>query len=432
MVSVRHFAIYSSLYAGASLAQKGLVMLLMLWLARVLSTEQYAAFGLLYAVQTGFTSLAMAGIVEQVVARRHHRTGSKPAAGAGEMPLFLAQAFGLSVVTIGAMVATSSDTPVTLYEASWALAGGGITALSLLGAGLARLDHDHRASLVLGAGIPALGTLGAWLAVVWRPDSGAFFIGYAMGAALASVLAKGLPARRAPRTAGHPDLRQGFRQTLPYLVVGAMMWASGYGNLWIIDQWFSSETVAQYTLAFTLASVAQIAANAMNQVWAPRHYDLIRTLPARAVEDQCRRYYLILGLVISAVAIVVFLAFPLALEVGGGNLSSYASIRLGLLWLFAGYALSIPWWHAQNLFVVHGAGDALMRVLSWSTALGIVAWFGAMQLLGVSGLYLGYALMMTIRSLAVWWIASRQWGTELRWEGAALACLVLSICGAVA
>lgn len=432
MHSVRRFAAYSSLYAGASLAQKGAIMLLMLWLARVLSKEQYAAFGLLYAIQTGFTALAPAGIVEQVVARRHldlNKAGDSAGAAFLANRLLMFQASGLALITILIMAAVPSDSPVSLGNAIWALAGGGVTALALIGAGLARLDHDHRASLILGAGVPALGTLGAWLAVIVQANSGAFFMGYALGAAIALTLAKrALINETVPPTA---PLGDGLRQNLPYLVVGLMMWLSGYGNLWVIDQWFSRETVAQYTLAFTLASVVQIAANAMNQVWAPRHYDLIRTSPAHAVESSCRRYYLLLSLVVSGVAITVFLSLPLVLEYGGGNLSSYASIRHNLLWLFAGYALSIPWWHAQNLFVVHAAGDSLMKVLSWSTALGVFAWAIAMQFLGELGLYMGYALMMGVRSLAVWWIASRRWGAALHWEGATLTCLILLLFGAL-
>lgn len=433
-VSTRRLAMYSTLYAGASLAQKGLIMLLMLWLARVLSTEQYATFGLLYAVQTGFAALAMAGIVEQVVAQRHNMHGKEPAAsGSRGLPrgLFVAQTLGLAFVAITAMAVVPSRSSSSLHESLWSLAGGGITAFAMLRAGLARLDHDHGTSLILGAGVPTAGAVGAWVAVVWRPDNDAFFLGYAIGAGLALCAAQGR-LQTCPAPSGRRPLGQSFRRNVPYLIVGVMMWVSGYGNLWIVDQWFSSEIVAQYTLAFTLASVVQIAVNAMNQVWSPRHYDLIRSSPAAEVEVQCRRYYLLLGLVVSAVATVLFSALPMALELGGGNLSSYAAIRYGLLWLFAGYALSIPWWHAQNLFVVHGAGDSLMQVLSWSTALGVVAWATAMHLLGVLGLYMGYALMMGIRSLAVWRVAYGQWGTELRWEGAALACLILLICGAIA
>jgi O-antigen/teichoic acid export membrane protein len=410
-------------------------MLLMLWLARVLSTEQYAAFGLLYAVQTGFSTLVTAGIVEQVVAQRHSASGpqgtDRTAWLGTPRNLFAVQTGGLALVTIIAMFAVPSSSTLQFHESLWALAGGSITALALLWASLARLDHDHRTSLIFGAGVPAIGTLGAWAAVVWRPDNGAFFLGYAVGAgvALAAVLAR---ARISADTSPAPPLGRGLRQNTPYLVVGLMMWMSGYGNLWIIDRWFSSEVVAQYTLAFTLAAVTQIAANAMNQVWSPRHYDLIRSRPPREVEDKCKRYYLALGLVVSAVAVALFYGLTPALELGGGNLSSYTAIRHGLLWLFAGYALSIPWWHAQNLFVVHGAGDSLMQVLTWSTAAGVLVWLAAMQWLGVWGLYMGYALMMGIRSLAVWWIAHKRWGTELRWEGPALACLILLVCGATA
>jgi O-antigen/teichoic acid export membrane protein len=409
-------------------------MLLMLWLARVLSTEQYAAFGLLYAIQTGFSTLVPAGIVEQVVARRHSSSSHEAARIAWlgtPRNLFTVQTAGLALVTSVAILAIPTSSSLHFHESLWALAGGSITALAVLLASLARLDHDHRTSLIFGAGVPAVGTLGAWAAVVWRPDNGAFFLGYAVGAgvALAAVLAS---SRIRADASPAPSLGGGLRQNTPYLVVGVLMWMSGYGNLWIIDRWFSSEIVAQYTLAFTLAAATQIAANAMNQVWSPRHYDLIRSFPPREVEHKCRRYYLALGLVVSAVAVTLFYGLTPALELGGGNLSSYTAIRPGLLWLFAGYALSIPWWHSQNMFVVHGAGDSLMRVLTWSTAVGVLAWLAAMQWLDVWGLYMGYALMMGIRSLAVWWVAHRRWGTELRWEGAALACLILLVCGATA
>src|SRR5437016_5592843 len=65
---VKRLAYYASVYTGSAVLLKLAGFLLFMWLARTLPPEQYAAWGLLYALYTGITAFGQVGIIEAVVA----------------------------------------------------------------------------------------------------------------------------------------------------------------------------------------------------------------------------------------------------------------------------------------------------------------------------------------------------------------------------
>jgi hypothetical protein len=111
----------------------------------------------------------------------------------------------------------------------------------------------------------------------------------------------------------------------------------------------------------------------------------------------------------------------------GGNLTSYRDAGQGLTWLFAGYAVGMPWWHAQNYYYVNKQGGPLMRMVTLSTVLGLLVWFGLMMSLGAHGIYVGFFALMLIRSLVVWLHARALWPIRLMWHGPLVAVSMLLV-----
>jgi Na+-driven multidrug efflux pump len=96
-----------------------------------------------------------------------------------------------------------------------------------------------------------------------------------------------------------------------------------------------------------------------------------------------------------------------------------------LLLLFAAYAVSIPWWHAQNYFFANNQGRELMNVTIVGSIAGLLAWVAAALAWGVIGVYAGFFLQMLARSLAAFIAARRHWGVRLQWEGVVLSVLLM-------
>ena len=148
--------------------------------------------------------------------------------------------------------------------------------------------------------------------------------------------------------------------------------------------------------------------------------------PAAQLEARNQRFYRLQGLALGLCGAAVVLVLPPLLGLAGGNLLQYRSIGPDLSWLFAGYAVAIPWWHAQNYFLVHGQGRQLMSVVIASTVAGVAAWLLMMWAFGVVGVYAGFMVQMLIRSACIWWVARRAWSLRLAWQGPALALVLLA------
>jgi hypothetical protein len=123
----------------------------------------------------------------------------------------------------------------------------------------------------------------------------------------------------------------------------------------------------------------------------------------------------------------VLLILDPMIDIVGGNLSNYRDTGQGLAWLFAGYAVSAPWWHAQNYYYIHKQGGQLMRLVVLSTVLGIMFWLALMYILGEIGIYIGFFSLMLIRSLVVWMHARAVWSIRFAWHGPFIAiCIIMA------
>jgi O-antigen/teichoic acid export membrane protein len=427
-VRQRSMSWYALAYAGTGIAQKGLSFLLAMWLARTLSKEQYAHFGLLFALQSGLTAFAMAGIVEVVISflNTHRDAASRARLYRGANSVFLTLSAVLVVVATLVYAVYLRGTGIGPLPFACVLVGALLAAQFLVQSSLVRLEERHGDAIVFVFWAPMAGVAGAACAFALRPAVDSYFFGFAAASLLVLLAAR-------MRGIGHfaiatdvAEITPLRRSIAPYIAVAVLAWASGYGNVWVVEAIFTPAQVAEFAFAYTLSSILQLAANAMNQVWSPRFFKIVDTVPAAEIEAQNVKFYRMQGGLLGAVAAAFLAVLPYAQQLIGGNLSSY-HVTGGLAWLFAGYAVTIPWWHAQNYFLFKGEGSRLMRIVLATTVGGMIAWIGAMFIFGTGGIYVGFFLLMALRSAAIWLVARRLWSIRLAWQGPLLACALIAL-----
>jgi O-antigen/teichoic acid export membrane protein len=414
-------------YAGSASLQKGFGFVLFLWLARALPVEQYAHFGLLFALQTGLTTFASAGVIELTIAalKEHASPGSRMAIYARANLLNYALAVAGTVFAL-LVYRYLVQAPGSAAEFLSIVACGALTAFFANQAAFSRLDERHAMSLTIGFAVPVAGLVAAALAFwAWRSVP-AFFMGMAGGLAMAYGVFRF-------RAAGHGPAGDGWRPVipllvaaLPYIVITVLVWLGGYGNTYFVDAFFSSADVARFTFAYTLSSILQLVATSLNQVWSPRFFNSVGMQTVDQLEASNVRFFRLQGLALGVCGGFIVIVLPLVLNAAGGNLLQYRFVGADLTWLFAGYAVAIPWWHAQNYFLVYGQGRRLMFIVLYSTLAGVAVWLVLMKLMGVVGIYIGFMVQMLIRSACIWFVANRAWSLRLTWHGPVLALAVLA------
>jgi len=414
-------AIYAAAYGLAAIAHKGFGVLLFFGLAHGLPSSEYARFGLLYALQTGLITIATAGIVEVVIGQHAMQVNQ----GEGRPLYEVGNGLFVWLLPLATLVGVGIYSGFLLdYATVWdfllILTGAGLLAFFMLQATFFRLEEAHRPSLLLSFVPPVMGLALAYgVFLVWGTLT-SFFGGMAVALLVMFGMLhwQGLIHVRANlRVSNLVFVRQ---ELPPYILIGLLLWVTGYGSTYLVESFFNLAYVAKFTFAYTLSSALQLVATALNQVWSPRFFRLINAQPADQLERRNVLFYGWMGVVMGVVGGGLLILLRPAIDLFGGQLRSYRDITHGLDWLFAGYIVSIPWWHAQNYFYAHKEGGALLKRVSMATGLGLFAWVGLMLVLQEAGIYLGFCGLMLIRSLAVFEYAHKRWGIRLAWHGPAL------------
>lgn len=419
---------YALAYAGGAAFQKGIGFLLFLWLARVLSVEDYARFGLLFALQAGLATMAGAGIAESTIGllRAHAEPDGRRRLLDAANGVFLRLA-AVSTIAVGAgYLLTIRPGPQGITELLLVLAGGALTAFFALQAVLVRLDEDHGAALALGVGTPLAGIAAALLTFLIRPQVDSFYAGMAVGLALAFAITRAAGLGNYGVALRAPEARAIGRSLPPYLAIGFVTWLAGYGTTYLVEGFFETKHVATFAFIYTLSSIMQLVATSINQVWSPRVFRLAHEMPVAELERINMRFYALQGVVLGAVGGGMLLVAPPLIDLVGGNLVVYRDLGAELAFLLAGYAVSIPWWHTQNYFYVHGRGPSLMRIVLATNLVGLMIWIALMTQLGVMGVYIGFAAMTLLRSIGTWAVARRTWGLRFAWQGPLLALVLIA------
>lgn len=414
----RELIALSGLYGGSAVALRLTGAVVFLGLARALPVEDYARFGLIYALQQAFATFALAGIVEAVIGltKQHQHEVAEQRLFAAAHLAFLAMSVGCGAVAFVLWTSFFRNSP--LLVAVSAVGGGFVLALASLQAQLARLREQHVASVLLAVLPHFLGLgFGAAAIAVTGTLSG-YFVGFLCGA-FGAWLYLELRQYRFGRVATEfSDVQLVLGSMLPYVAVSFLGWLSGYGNNYVLEFIFERAEIAKFTLALTLSSFAQLVSSSLNQVWSPRFYKLVREREnPEELERSNQRFFDLQGWLIGAAGGLVIAFFPLLTNVLGANLVAYQSMTFELLLLFVAYVLLNPWGQCYNYYLANHEGRELMMIVFITSALGLTAWITLMLQLGPIGIYLGFLVQMVLRSMVIVLAAKKRWPIMVAWNG---------------
>ncbi len=407
------------LYSGSAGFLKLAGFVVVLWLAKRLSVEDYATWGMLFSLQVAVSLFGAVGIVESVIALlRSCQTGQDRAR-------LFAAANAVGVVNLGVAILFAAVLYVlvagrawdALYTYCWVAGSGGLLAVSSLQAQFVRLEEKHTASLYFNFIAPLSGLIGSVVAVAIQMSAWSYYMGATIGLAVALIYgrARGIGAFHCTKSIG--ECRPILARVAPFIAVAFLGWLSGYGNNYVTELLFDSKEVAKCALAFMLAGLMQLVATAMNQVWSPRFYRLIKDRPAEEVEARNRRFFQGEAVVLGITGALLVYFFPIAAGLIGGNLANYESMRLELLLLVIGYISIVPFWHCQNYLLAFDKGPAMMRIHFVSSLIGVGVLVALLLWLGPLGIYLGFLVQMVLRSAAAVTVTRRRWRIAIGWEG---------------
>jgi len=220
-------------------------------------------------------------------------------------------------------------------------------------------------------------------------------------------------------------IRRILAAAAPFAVVAFLGWLGGYGSNYLIRLVLQANEVARFTFALSLCSVMLLVAGALNQVWCPRFYRLIRDEPFASIELKNRRFYRVLGVALGLSGGFVTIAYPWVIPILGGNLRNYQHMTLELALLFSSYVILVPWWHCQNHFLANGMGSAILKITVVTSIVGITALLLLMWLLGPIGIYLGFFTQMFLRTGAIVLEARRHWPVQISLSGVGVGLMMI-------
>ncbi len=392
-----------------------------MWLARSLEISAYGQWGVLYAVQSGVATFALTGIYESTVGLRSRkdRQGERACISAGAIGAFFVSgsAFTLLICTVALLLE-----PLNTGGVMAACASGYSLAFVTLRAQLLRLDERHIASLMFGFVTP----LAAYFvgAAAFKTDGNLeyFFWGMAASTAAMAVVIrdaahKNQPSQYDTREAIKSSRDDIIRRVPPFVLSAFFGWMSGYGNNLIVVQFFSEEAVGRFTFALTLSAAVQLTASAMNQVWGPMFFRLIREEELDMVERKSHKFFSAQCIALGGACGIIVLAVDPIIGLAGGNLGRYAGLHLEFTMLLSAYIVATPWWHCTNHLLAHDLGAAFMRLSVAAGIIGFVAWLGIMRWLGEIGIYIGFFALVAIKSVVVVLYTRRRWEIHVPFRG---------------
>lgn len=418
---------YAGLYTASAALLKLSGFVLFLWIAKTLSVDNYANFGLLYALQSGLTTFGLVGILESVIGllKEYQTEEQRRKLFAAANSTFLITLFSSVLIVLIFFIFISSEaTTLTLI---WVLASGALLSFSMLQSQIVRLDEEHLSSLSFNFIVPFTGITGSFVLFYLDRTVQSFFAGATLGLIFSTLVMIIFKIGFFNFSSKTKEILPVIVRITPFIAVALLGWLGGYGNNYIINFFFEPKEIAKFTFALSLSSVMQLIATALNQVWSPRFYKLINNLPEVKLELMNKRFFRVQGLTMGLFGGLVIALFPKLIDMVGGNLLSYRSITLELFLLFSSYVILTPWWHCQNYFLAHDRGPMVMRVILITSIIGITLWIMLMILLGPIGIYVGFFMQMLLRTIVLLFEAKKCWPIRASWDGVVAGIIILFI-----
>ena len=417
MKSEKQLTKYGFIYALAGSFQKGVGFVVFMWLATILSVKEYADFGLQYAVFTAIAAIAGSGITSAVVAllNEYSSDSKRKTLFAATGSTFLVLSF-VSILISLVLFLFFGQIFNNIFDLLIVLMSSILTSYYVLQSILVRFNESHFESLVLSFAPQLIGYFSGFIFVLFYKTSISFFWGTLVG----QMISLSIFSFKQIYFYGFSNeiklITLLLRRLIPYTLIAIIAWFLGYGNTFFVDYLFEKKVVAIFVFLYTISSILQLVATSMNQVWSPRFFKLFKDISTKEIENKYLKFTFFQGFVIGGVGLLLIVLVPF-MGYFNESYKIYVDSKTELFYLFAGYVVSIPWWHAQNYFFVENEGKLLLKITAISGLIGFVSWLFLMNMFGVYGIYLGFFVNTLLRSLIIFSVANIKWGVKFDFKG---------------
>ena len=409
---------YSSIIASSSGLVKLISFLILFWLARDLSVDEYAKFGLFYSMQLGIVAFSISGIIESATGfLKSNSINSIEKLFFNSKIVFLLY-FSIIFLVLSTYYYLFLDKGIVFFAVIYCSL---ILSYCSLQFQLLRLDEKHIKSIIFSFLVPVVGILGAFIMYYKFRAYGSYFYGSSIGLTISIFFL--LITQKFNFNFEIGLLKKIMVKSVPFIFVAFIGWISGYGNLFIINFFLDNKSVAAYTILMTIGSAILILANSLNQVWAPRVYKLISNSDFIKVEKESSIFYGKMSLIIAIVSSFIIISYPYVLDLIGGNLVNYKDFQFELMLIFLSYLTLTSWWNSYNYFLYFGKGKLVFKIVIISSSIGLFIWVLLIYFLKDIGVYIGFLIQMMLRALVINIYSKQLYNVNYNW-----LYLLLSFC----
>lgn len=421
-IKAKPLVFFAALYIGSAALLKLVGFGLSIWLARVLTINEFSTWGLALSLQVAVATFGMVGIFESVV-------GLLPKAiePDSKKALFIAsEATFIKTATLSVLAClawggfASMRGAISMPLVAMASLSGAILAYAALKSQMVRLEEKHFSSLIYNFVIPLAGTIVSFIFFFSSRTVTSFFLGALIGLIFVTVPAF-IKKENADKAQIHSYGSAIAGRIPPYFAIGIFGWLSGYGSNFLISFLLPHVEIARFTFAMTVSSVMQMVATALNQVWSPRFFKIIHTEEQNKVERKNYKFFSLQSILLGVTAGVTLALFPLLIKILGGHLLSYRDLEPDLAWMLGGYIILLPFWQCQNYFMAHDMGRTIMKIILITGVAGQAFTLVAIGAMGATGVYVGFFVQMLLRSAGMLIQAKKCWHLEPPYAGMLIA-----------
>jgi len=409
---------FSSIIAVSSGLLKLITFLLLFWLARDLSVDEYAEFGLFYSMQLGIVAFSISGIIESATGfLKSNSINSIEKLFFNSKIVFLLY-FSIIFFLLSTYYYLFLDTGIVFFAVIYCSL---ILSYCSLQFQLLRINEKHIKSIIFSFFIPLVGFIGALILYSNFRNYEFYFYGASIGLTISIIIS--IIFQKINFKVEINLAKKIIYKSAPFILVAFVGWCSGYGNSFIINFFLESESVAKYTFLLTLGSSVLVIATSLNQVWAPRVYKLISNSDFIKVEKESSIFYGKMSLIIAVVSSFIIISYPYVLDLIGGNLVNYKDLGFELMLIFLSYLTLTSWWNSYNYFLYFGKGKLVFKIIIISSSIGLFIWVLLIYFLKDIGVYIGFLIQMMLRALVINIYSKQLYNVNYNW-----LYLLLSFC----
>ena len=419
---------YSSLYTTSSVLVKSISFLVILFLGKYFSPNDYAVFGLLYSMHQGVSTFAIAGINESVIGFLKDLKTKDEKNNLYSKVLFatLPSTFLIFFFTIiFYLIYLKKQNPDLLFiYFAFTIFSGLLLSFSIFNSKIFRLKENHFGSLLYLFFPQILIFLCGGISAYISNNINYFFVGSFFSILIFLAIIK------LTYSDGNLPLKYGnitkkiIINSFPYYTIAILGWLGGYGNNFIINIFFGSLEIAAYTFIYTISGALLMISNALNQVWAPRFYNSFSEESFVELERKNNHFYGILAVLLGIAVSLIVQFYPIVLGLIGGNLVYYSEMKLELYLILASYIIYTPIWQYRIHFYANSMGSELMKITALSSIAGLLSMVFCIKFFGSIGIYYGFFSMTLINLLVISVIARTKWNLMINWFGVLVGCII--------